>query len=140
MRCFGLDIQHEIIPPPSRWDSVPLSGGLPVTASGHASGAHAVFSSLPGMKLVPSRHRRSMITAILRAAATAAFLCPLRAASRTAHAFRNEDRRTRVMRMFSRERVVSGRKLTSFDKSRRAVQFEGPAVIKVTFLVEVIVD
>ena len=56
----------------------------------------AGISSLLQAKLVPSRHRRSITTAILRAAATAAFLNPLRAASRTAHALSGNHRSIRV--------------------------------------------
>lgn len=47
---------------------------------------YAGISSLVQAKVDPSRHRRNMTIAILRAVATAAFLNPLRAASRTAHA------------------------------------------------------
>jgi hypothetical protein len=61
------------------------------------------------------------------------------AASNHRHADCRHCQTKATMFEISRERVVSGGKLTPFDKSGRAVQFEGPAVIKVTFLVEVIV-
>ncbi len=62
---------------------------------------HVGNASLVHAKVVPSRHGRSITTAILRAAATAAFLNPLRAASRAAHALSGENRRTRAINTFA---------------------------------------
>ena len=50
-------------------------------------------------KVVPSHHMRCRMTASFRAVATAAFLKPLRAASRIAQAFSGENRFTRTIRL-----------------------------------------
>ena len=82
--------------------------------------AHAGMFSLLQAKIVPSRHKRIMTTAILRAAATAAFLKPLRAARRTAQAFSVENRRTLVissLAAFLAADVVGYSRLREADKA-----------------------
>ncbi len=74
---------------------------VPVEQIGVFLFGHAGNASLVQAKVVLSRHRRSITTAILRAVATAAFLKPLRAARRTAHALSGENRRTLVISTFA---------------------------------------
>lgn len=62
---------------------------------------HQLVASLVQRKVVPSRQRRCNKAASLRASATFAFLAPLRLASLSAQALRDDQRSTLVSRTFA---------------------------------------
>ena len=89
----------EITHPPSRWDIFPVLLPDGNSSALTPSGDHAVAACRLHAKVVPSHQMRCRMTASFRAVATAAFLKPLRAASRTAQAFSGENRFTLVIRL-----------------------------------------